>query len=71
MVLGALGKAKRQNNLDAPQLAGLLSQESQHIEKQAPQQLGALNVMLDADGDGDVDLSDLAELLGSYGQTCE
>ncbi len=59
MVLGALGRAKRQGNLDPAQLSSYLGKERQAVEKAAPQQLGALNRMLDADGDGDVDLSDL------------
>jgi hypothetical protein len=61
VVLGALGQAKRQNNLDASQLAGVLGQERDHLAQQAPKQFGALNSLLDADGDGDVDLSDLVK----------
>ena len=61
LVLGALGQAKRQGNLDPGKLAGMLGQERQAIEKHAPGQLGMLNALMDADGDGDVDLSDIVK----------
>lgn len=64
MVLGQLGKAKRQGGMDASALAGMLGGERQAIEKQAPQQMGLLNSLLDQDGDGDTDLGDIAKLGG-------
>ena len=70
MVLGALGRQQRQANLDAGGLAGLLGQERQQIEREQPQAMGLLGTMLDTDGDGDVDLGDLAKhgkgLLGKF-----
>ena len=61
MEMGALGKAKRQNNMDAQQLAGMLGNEKKEIEREAPQEMNLLNAFLDSDGDGDVDLGDLAK----------
>lgn len=50
VVLGALGQQKRQQGLDAGDLAGLLSNERQASESS----LGGLAQLLDMDGDGDV-----------------
>jgi len=70
LVLGALGKAKRQGNMDASQLTGLLGRERETVERKAPQELGVLNTLLDSDGDGDVDLGDIVKrgggLLGKF-----
>jgi len=60
MVLGALGKQQREKKLDASGLAGLLGQERQKVETHAPNEMGFLNKLLDTDGDGDVDMADLA-----------
>lgn len=53
IVLGALGKAKREEGLDAGGLATMLGGERKRVESGMPQ-LGGLMRMLDADGDGDV-----------------
>lgn len=66
MVLGALGQAKRQNNLDASGLAGLLGQERQTAEKKSSQGANVMSMLLDTDGDGDVDLSDIAKHGGGF-----
>ncbi len=58
VVLGAVGKAKRDNNLGVSGLQDLLSNERKTIKKQQPN-LGFLEKALDGDGDGDVDLSDI------------
>ncbi|NKB89134.1 MAG: DUF937 domain-containing protein [Acidobacteria bacterium] len=50
LVLGALGKQKRQSGLDASGLASQLFGAQEQVEREAPGMLGAL---LDADGDGD------------------
>ncbi len=60
MVMGALGKAQRGSQLDAKGLDVLLDQEAHDVERQNPQAMSTLNRLLDADNDGDVDLSDLA-----------
>ncbi len=58
VVMGAVGKAKRENNLGVSGLQDLLSQERKTIKKQQPN-LSFLEKALDGDGDGDVDLSDI------------
>ena len=60
IVMGALGKAQRSNNLDAQGLAGLLGGETETMQSQHPNTMGFLGQILDADGDGDVDVSDIA-----------
>ncbi len=68
MVLGALGKQKRQNNLDAPSIQDLLKSS---VKSQANNnaQMGLIGKLLDADGDGSV-LDDLAgmgkNILGNF-----
>lgn len=59
MVLGALGKAKRQGGLDAAGLASMLGGEQRAAATAGGPQMGAINLLLDTDGDGDVDLNDL------------
>ncbi len=53
VVLASLGKAKREGNLDASALAGLVTQESAKAQQSAPGELGGLMQFLDQDGDGD------------------
>lgn len=52
-ILGALGRAQRQQGLDADALAGLVRQETGHAERVAPDEIGGLMGFLDQDGDGD------------------
>jgi hypothetical protein len=63
LVMGALGKVKRERNLDPEGLAGLLGQERASLETETPA-LGGLLGLLDADDDGDVK-DDLLNLGGS------
>lgn len=51
MVLGMLGKQKRQQNLSQNGLAGLLSNT---VQNRAPQPTSIFNRLLDADGDGSI-----------------
>jgi hypothetical protein len=53
IVMGALGRKRREENLDAGSLSDLLTRERTSLERQNPQ-LGGLVQMLDADGDGQV-----------------
>lgn len=70
MVMGALGQAKSQGNIGVSGLQDLLNQEHQSIQKHQPKQLGMIEGLLDSDGDGDVDLSDILKkgsgLLGGF-----
>ena len=59
VVLGTLGKAKASNKLTGRDLTDLLAGESKSLKKQTPSMMDAVFGMLDADGDGDTDLSDL------------
>lgn len=61
VVLGALGKAQRQQGLDAGALASFLGQQRQQLESGQPQAMGLIGSLLDADGDGDFDMSDAAK----------
>ena len=68
VVMGALGKAKRQKNLDAGGLAALLNQERASVERATPgMKQGGLLGLLDMDGDGDV-ADDVAKLGGMLGK---
>jgi len=68
MVLGYLGRQRRQQKLDAPGLAGLLDNELQVAEQRSPQAVDVLNRLLDTDDDGSV-MDEMAQigtnLLGS------
>ena len=70
VVLGALGQQKKQRGMKATDLASMLGQERTQLEQQQPGGMNALAGLLDADGDGDVDLGDLAKqgggLLGKF-----
>ena len=61
VVMGALGRQKRQSSLGAGDLGGLLGGERQALEQRDPQSTGLIGRLLDSDGDGDVDLSDIAK----------
>jgi hypothetical protein len=61
MVLGALGRQRRQQGLDAGGLADLLGSEHRRAEKKAPEAMGLVGQLLDSDGDGQV-ADDLARL---------
>lgn len=53
-VLGALGKAKREQGLDVSALAGLVNQEGARAQQAAPKELSGFMQMLDQDGDGNL-----------------
>jgi hypothetical protein len=60
VVMGALGRQKRQQGLNAGSLASLLGAEQQTIERSNPA-MGMLGKLLDQDGDGNV-ADDLANM---------
>ncbi len=61
VVMGALGKTQRSARLGPNELSRMLNQESEQVAREAPQSAGMLSQLLDADKDGDVDISDLAK----------
>ena len=61
VLMGAVGKQKREQNLDAGALAQLLSREHRAVEAKEPKQAGLVSRLLDQDNDGDVDLGDIAK----------
>lgn len=63
LVMGALGKMKKQKNLDAGGLAEMLGQEKTNLQKTNPSVVGGLMGMLDADNDGSI-IDDLAKIGG-------
>lgn len=66
MVMGALGQKRREQDLGSVGLAGLLDEESRHLERK-PEARGVRS-LLDRDGDGDIDLTDLANgMSGLFG----
>jgi len=70
MVMGALGKAKAQSGSGVSGLQDLLRNETKSIQKRQPKQASMIESLLDGDGDGDVDLSDILKkgsgLLGGF-----
>ena len=62
MVMGMLGKAKRQNNLDAGGVSDLLSGFTKKEQANNPV-MGLITGFLDADGDGSI-IDDVAGMLG-------
>jgi hypothetical protein len=62
LVMGALGRTKRENGLDAGGLATVLTGEQEHLKQSAPGVMGALGRFLDSDGDGSV-MDDVSGML--------
>ncbi len=63
IVMGALGKSKREQNLDAGGLGSILGQEQRRMERKQPGLGGMLGSLLDQDGDGSA-MDDLAKIGG-------
>lgn len=63
LVMGAIGRTKRENSLDAGGLSTLLTGEQEHLKQSAPGVMGALNRFLDQDNDGSI-MDDVSGLLG-------
>jgi hypothetical protein len=53
LIMGALGKAKRQQGLDASGLASMLGQQEQAARAASPSAVDMFSRLLDSDGDGD------------------
>lgn len=65
MVMAALGRRVSAGGLDAGGLSSTLGQEHQRIQQQGGLAGGLLGAVLDQDGDGKVDVSDLLKIGGS------
>jgi hypothetical protein len=63
LVMGALGRAKREKQLDNEGLATLLTSENERLNEAAPGVMGALGRFLDQDNDGSV-MDDVGGMLG-------
>jgi hypothetical protein len=63
LVMGALGKAKQERNLDAGGLSTMLAGEHEHLKESAPGVMGALGRFLDHGNDGSV-MDDVSGMLG-------
>jgi len=61
LVMGSLGKAQREQGLDAAGTAAMVQRERRAAEKQAPQAMDMLSQLLDSDGDGSV-MDDVAKM---------
>ncbi|MFN3193307.1 MAG: DUF937 domain-containing protein [Aureliella sp.] len=60
LVMGAIGKRKQSDNMDLGGLSGMLRGERENIENQSKG--GLLAGLLDQDGDGDFDFSDVMQM---------
>lgn len=54
LLMGALGRAKNENGLDAGGLSTLLTGEQENLKQSAPGVMGALSRFLDQDNDGSI-----------------
>jgi hypothetical protein len=63
LLMGALGRAKREKQLDDNGLSTLLTSEDQRLKESAPGVMGALSRFLDQDNDGSV-MDDVGGMLG-------
>jgi hypothetical protein len=68
LVLAAIGRMQRERGLDANALSTYLGSERQRMAGSTPGVAGLASRVLDTDGDGDVDLTDLAGVTGSLGK---
>ena len=54
IVMGMIGRARQQKNLDAPGLAGMLGQEHERLAQTSPGLMGLATRLFDKDGDGSI-----------------
>jgi hypothetical protein len=62
IVMQVLAQKTRQNNWSPEQLGGALGQQRQAVAQSGGLAGGLMNAVLDKDGDGDVDLSDMLQV---------
>ena len=65
LVMGALGREKKNQGLDAAGLMNLLGNENQAVSQKVPDSMGLIGSLLDTDNDGDV-TDDIIKLGGSF-----
>jgi len=63
VIMGALGKARKQQGFDAGGLARTLGRERGSLRQKMPSGLGGLSALFDADGDGEI-MDDIAKKVG-------
>jgi len=63
LLMGAIGRAKKEKSLDAGGLSTLLTGEEEQLKQTAPGVMGALSRFLDQDNDGSV-MDDVSGMLG-------
>jgi hypothetical protein len=63
LVMGALGRAKREKGLDSNGLSTMLTGEHEQLKEQSPGVMGALSRFLDHNNDGNV-MDDVGGMLG-------
>jgi hypothetical protein len=63
LVMGALGRAQRQNGFDPGSLSGYLNGQQRQAQSAAPDMMGTLTDLLDSNNDGSV-LDDLGNIAG-------
>lgn len=68
LVMGAMGRERREQGLDRAQLAARLEQEQREVARRDEGGLGGMAALLDRDGDGDImdDLGDLSGLASKF-----
>lgn len=65
LVMGALGKTKQQQGLDANGLSAFLGEQNQQAQAAAPDVMGMLGSFLDSNKDGNV-MDDVGRLAGKF-----
>ena len=65
LVMGAVGRAQQQEQLDPSGLSSLLNQQQQQAQNEAPGAMSVLNSMLDQNNDGSA-IDDLKRMAGGF-----
>ena len=65
LVMGAVGRAQQQEQLDPSGLSNLLNQQQQQAQNNAPGAMGMLSSMLDQNNDGSA-IDDLKRMAGGF-----